>query len=80
MNDAEANPGNGRGAHLVFDPNNGNVGLVDGLYSNDVFDIADGDPIGPLGPTYDLQYDPNLPAGSRYGYGPGDADYPGRSR
>ncbi len=76
LNNAESNPNDERGAYLVFDPNNGDVGLPSSERPDDVFDISDTDRTFSLAPHYDLNYDPNLPVGSRYTHDPNDAKYP----
>jgi len=76
LNDAEANPDNERGAYMVFDPNNGDVGLPDGNRPDDIFDISDCNTGWVLTPRYAVGYDANLPVGSRYVYDPNDADEP----
>ena len=56
LNDAEANQGNAKGANMIFNASNGNVGFGadsdDGLYR--------------LTATGDLDYNPGMPVGSRY--------------
>jgi len=77
LNDAEANADNERGAYMVFDPNNGDVGLPNGTFSDDIFDISDCNNVTfVFVPRYTIVYDPNLPAGARYTYDPNDAEYP----
>jgi formylglycine-generating enzyme required for sulfatase activity len=77
LNDAEANPNNERGAFMVFDPNNGDVGLPDGNWPDDIFDMSDCNTIWTyFVPHYAVDYDPNRPIGSRYACDPNIADYP----
>ncbi len=76
LNDAEANPGNERGAYMVFDPNNGDVGLPDGNWPDDIFDIHDCNTLWVYAPHYIITYDANLPAGTRYTYDPNIAQHP----
>lgn len=76
LNDAEANQGNERGAYMLFDPNSGDVGILDRSYLDGMFDISDCNSIFTNAAHYRVAYDANQPVGSRYTYHPDDADMP----
>ena len=68
LNEAEANPGDERGAFLVFDAS-GDVG-ISGAATDSVFDFSLNDPSRCLG------YDATKPLGSRYSHTPLGASQP----
>ncbi|MCC7292791.1 MAG: SUMF1/EgtB/PvdO family nonheme iron enzyme [Phycisphaerales bacterium] len=75
LNDAEANPGNERGANMLYDAS-GDVGLTSGYFKDALYDLSDNCDSRNGGACPIITYNRAAPPGSRYAVAGGYENHP----